>query len=338
MLEVATQCTSLVSVLLASYVGSLGTSLNAIQNKGKQVAIVLFVLINMTIVLVHLGSSAKPAWALGRKLLAKVTARFKADEVTSHHYHYLSRHDDLLCVLQLPNCISSEVELDVLPTVTVAAMIEILAQKSGLEPDTVQLSYDGQVLNPDQILRDCVKQSGERLQLTHTASSSAIELHANPVAGDTLDSSGDRHQPQPDVAFASLRAESATIYALIAEKDATIAEKDTTIAENNAAIAENNATIAENNATIAEKDATIAEKDVTIAENNATIAEKDAAIAEKDATIAKNDAAMAEKDVTIAQKDAVITATNQRKESNLGRVHADDKSNCNNEGSPIFTI
>ena len=46
-----------------------------------------------------------------------------------------------LCMLQLPNQTSTEVELDVLPTVTVATMIEILAQKSGLELGTVQLSH-----------------------------------------------------------------------------------------------------------------------------------------------------------------------------------------------------
>ena len=80
MLEVATQCTSLASVLLASYVGSLAASSNA-EHNGKQVATVLFVLINITIVLVHLGSSAKPAWTLVRTLLAKVTNRFRVDEV-----------------------------------------------------------------------------------------------------------------------------------------------------------------------------------------------------------------------------------------------------------------
>ena len=82
MLEVATQCTSLVSVLLAFYVDSLGASTNAIQNNGKQVATVLFVLINIMIVLVHLGSSSKPAWAVVRALLAKLTNRFHTDEVS----------------------------------------------------------------------------------------------------------------------------------------------------------------------------------------------------------------------------------------------------------------
>ena len=100
-------------------------------------------------------------------------------------------------------------------------MIQILARKCGLEPGTVQLSYDGQVLNPEQNLRDCVKQSGERLQLIYTVhgAGTAIELHTNPAACDHLGSSGERHQPQPDTTFACLRAKSA-------EEDADIAEKD----------------------------------------------------------------------------------------------------------------
>ena len=84
-LEIATQCTSLVSVFIASYVGSLGAAPNTSEINGKQVATVLFLLINFTIVLVHLGSSSKPAWAVGHRMLAKVINRFH-DEV-SHTRH-----------------------------------------------------------------------------------------------------------------------------------------------------------------------------------------------------------------------------------------------------------
>ena len=89
----------------------------------------------------------------------------------------------------------------------------------------------------------------------HALSGSAIELHANPVASDALGSSGDWHQPQPDATFASLRAESATIYALVAEKDTALANKNAALAERDAALA----------AMRTEKDTAIAEKDATIA-------------------------------------------------------------------------
>ena len=59
------------------------------------------------------------------------------------------------------------IELDMLPSITVTEMIEIVhSQKK-----TVNLSYGGRVLNYEETLRarDCVEQSGKTLQLIHNA-------------------------------------------------------------------------------------------------------------------------------------------------------------------------
>ena len=69
-------------------------------------------------------------------------------------------------------------ELNIRPSTTVAQMIEILAQRSGLDPRTVQLRYDGRVLKAEQTLRECVNQSGERLQLVQRP----ITTQTNPLA------------------------------------------------------------------------------------------------------------------------------------------------------------
>ena len=68
-------------------------------------------------------------------------------------------------------------ELDIPPSTTVAQMVDILAERSGLEPRSMQLSYGGRILNAEQTLRECVNQSGERLQLVH----GPIIAQANPL-------------------------------------------------------------------------------------------------------------------------------------------------------------
>ena len=97
--------------------------------------------------------------------------------------------------------------------------------------------------------------SEARCSLLNHEAGSAIELHTNPVACDTLGSSG------PD---ASPGAESAAKDAPGAEKDAIaimLTEKRATmhIEKEDVAMA------TMHNAAIAEKDATIAERDATIA-------------------------------------------------------------------------
>ena len=67
--------------------------------------------------------------------------------------------DVRLCVQRIEN--------DVMPTIGVRELTDLLAKMSGHEIENIELSYCGKVLHPDQALQDCVGRSGETLHATH---------------------------------------------------------------------------------------------------------------------------------------------------------------------------
>ena len=180
LIDTVTQAASLASVILAIYVEATVTSDDATSK--KNMATLLFLLINMFLLALHFRMVAKPAYAKLLKIVRKlkVFIRRRKDGADTLEGVSNSTHEVEGAAAE-PSSGVPDFHVDVAPSISIADLKDSLASKCGVEVAEMDLTYGGQVLETTRTLNDCIGSSGRTLQLVPRPAKSTVHVEMNPI-------------------------------------------------------------------------------------------------------------------------------------------------------------